>query len=242
MAHGQPDYGMYSLAQTIYRLADMGELAVRLGSIVTHDRRGDVIWFDDFEGGVEKWIRSGGGIGHEEVWSSEAARFGDFSLKLTTGDLTDDYAQGYRLHAYPALSKLGFESSIFGENVLMEVHWQIEVDTGSDIYRFEIKLDNSTGTWAYLNSGGTYTNLSPAKTLYMSLPMFHIVKLVVDPESCEYVRLIVDDYTYDLSGLVGYKDGTTTFEWMATLVKVITLTDYSRTLHLDSAIGTQNEP
>ncbi|GAI56753.1 unnamed protein product, partial [marine sediment metagenome] len=79
MAHGQPDFGMYQIAKTIYRLADMGELAVRLGSIVTHDRRGDVIWMDNFDSGIAKWYQFASDDDGLVEWSAERSRSGGFS-------------------------------------------------------------------------------------------------------------------------------------------------------------------
>jgi len=55
VAHGTPDWGVTAGARTVYQMTDLGELAVRLGSIVTHDRRGDVIFLEDFEEGMGRW-------------------------------------------------------------------------------------------------------------------------------------------------------------------------------------------
>jgi len=85
MAHGQPDYGMYTLANTIYRLTDMGELAARLGSINTYDRRGDVIFLDSFESGLTAWSPSSACTGSDLVQSAKHARSGGFSAKFVCG-------------------------------------------------------------------------------------------------------------------------------------------------------------
>jgi len=72
MAHGTPDWGVTASKKTIYSLHDMGELAVRLGSIVSFDRRGDVIFSDSFQNGLGKVYASGVGAGFE-CWPSVAS-------------------------------------------------------------------------------------------------------------------------------------------------------------------------
>ena len=76
MAGETPDYGRLSAQATVFPVTDLGELAARLGSIVSHDRRGDVIWLDGFEDGLDKWQPTTSGSGaavdlgdHETVGS-----------------------------------------------------------------------------------------------------------------------------------------------------------------------------
>ena len=116
MAHGQPDFGLYAVKKTVSGLADLGELAVRLGSIITFDRRGDIVWFDDFEGDVFKWERDPSGVDAAIIVSPEAARNGAFSAKLTTGNLADDHATILHHLPYPVTSRVGFEISFTVNN------------------------------------------------------------------------------------------------------------------------------
>ncbi|GAI06639.1 unnamed protein product, partial [marine sediment metagenome] len=44
MIHGHADYGAGAPGKTIYSMLDVGELAARLGSPVTSDRAGNVMW------------------------------------------------------------------------------------------------------------------------------------------------------------------------------------------------------
>ncbi|GAI49683.1 unnamed protein product, partial [marine sediment metagenome] len=64
MSRGQPDYGSSAVKEVAGTLADMGELAARLSSIVEYDRRGDVVYLDDFEEPVLKWSPLAAGAGY----------------------------------------------------------------------------------------------------------------------------------------------------------------------------------
>ena len=59
MGHGYPDYGTQGPVSTVHSIQDLGELAVRLGSIVTFDRRGNVLWLDGFDSGIGAWSKGG---------------------------------------------------------------------------------------------------------------------------------------------------------------------------------------
>ena len=60
--YGLPDYGMYAALENMGNLVDYGELATRLGSIVSFNREGNVIFWDDFEKTPIKWLNLTGGI------------------------------------------------------------------------------------------------------------------------------------------------------------------------------------
>ena len=59
MTHGVQDFGASSGQNSTYGLTDLGELAVRLGSPVSFDRRGDVVMMETFEDGLDAWVTDG---------------------------------------------------------------------------------------------------------------------------------------------------------------------------------------
>ena len=58
MPRGQADFGQYAVKEVSASISDMGEVAARLGSIDIYDKRGDVVFFDNFEGAFLRWNRS----------------------------------------------------------------------------------------------------------------------------------------------------------------------------------------
>ncbi|GAI16225.1 unnamed protein product, partial [marine sediment metagenome] len=111
MTHGGPDWGTPGPLKTIYTLEDMAELVARLGSIVTFDRRGNIIWLDDFEGTLGKWGIETEGAGYSAQLSAEAARSGGFSAKLISPDDEEDRIGLKRWFPLPVESNIGFEFS-----------------------------------------------------------------------------------------------------------------------------------
>ena len=55
MAHGAPDWFGTTPQGMVHRVADLAELAARLGSPDVFDRRGNVLFMDSFENGQNNW-------------------------------------------------------------------------------------------------------------------------------------------------------------------------------------------
>lgn len=242
MPHGQPDYGMYAPQETIAGLADMGELAVRLGSIVTFDRLGDVIDWDDFEGSAAKWniVPSGDGAG--AVISPVRAKSGSFCFMLTSGKTLDHNVGIYRFLAYPVLSRMGLEFS-YGSRAAAG-GWEMVLHLRHDSAGYLALLSYTYATRELVIAHGAVgVALIDTLTDYASLVYgFHTVKIVADFVTKKYVRLIFDDNVYDLSDYDLRLVGAAAPDFLsAVFIHTGDLID-NWDLHLDDYILTQNEP
>lgn len=243
MGHGYPDWGPTAPIATVYTLQDLAELAARLGSPVVFQRTGNVIFLETFDS-LAKVITETGGIGGSISISSEKALYGDFSCKMITGGAVGDYAVVRVRLAYPILSKIG-----------VEFCWHMPDDSSlSDIWLDVLLYDGTTSwwamvgwyvdddTWYYFDADGNEVPLSPTVAYFEGQTQFNHTKLVVDFEKKEYVRLVANNLTYNLTGkpLRPVASGLNA----QLLTRVVT---YARalggaTIFLDSMIVTQNEP
>ena len=244
MAHGAPDYGVSASKSTVYSLQDMAELAARLGSIVTFDRRGDVIWFDDFEDGIGKWSLDGLGTGNAQEWSSVTSRSRGFSLKLTCGSDNLMLAVAWRLFAFPTLSKHGFEFSFSypDEDQVKSISIWVAIYDGVNILEAELAYEREPKTLKYYGANYDYVNLRTDLSLYGDETLTHTFKLVLDPIKKEYVRAIVNERTYDLSGngMPYWADDRT--PRVEVLIGLLGVAGVNCIAYIDDFIFTQNEP
>jgi len=247
---GAPDYSPVKppgqiIPGPIYTLADMGELAVRLGSIVTFDRRGNVLWMDNFESGIEGWEDGSGDGNHSFSWNPTYHRSGGFCAKLTTDDDTDDNAFMLRRLPYPTLSKNGFEYSFINDIRRKEQYIRLDHYDGDDLLRGYLRWTQSTRTWAYYTGTsypGSWVDLAPVIKLEGLVPIFHTIKLVCDFENGEYVRLLVNDTVYDMSGIPLYSVGAGDSPQLVAYIMAVTDSDHATNAYIDDVIITQNEP
>lgn len=243
MAHGQPDFGLYAVKKTVHGLADNAELAARLGSIVTFDRRGDVLWLDGFESPVVKWIVTTDGAGGGAEVSPDAARNGGFSCKLTTDILTDDWVSLSHYLPYPVVSKIGIEVSFtMTTNLksLLVAEWLYD---GSDFHSAQVMYFSIDNKLQYLDNRGFFQDLVTDLDLYTAQTTFHTIKLVIDLETHKYVRVIFNETEYDMSALsyAHTPDPATIPNWRQQIT-ITTGVDAAQSVYVDDVILTQNEP
>lgn len=242
MPHGQPDFGMYAIAETIYRLSDMAELAVRLGSIDTFDRRGNVVWLDDFEDNLSKWNIVSLGTGAGAALSTDGCRNGAKSVKLTTGNAQNDYICITHYSPRPVLSKIGFEISFTTDEDLNAHFFYIIYYDGTNRHQALICYNPTTDKLYYYNENGAAQELASNLNLYAYSTHYHTLKLVVDLETDKYVRLLLDETEYDLSSYLIQESASATLPRLEVQYLVRTNVASSESVYAEDAIITQNEP
>lgn len=243
MPHGQPDYGMYAEKRTTYGLADMGELAARLGSIVTFDRRGDVIWYEDFEDTYNKWTLLSGVDTGTVAQSNERARRGDNSLKITTGALSGGATGSYHQEPYPVLSKVGFEAHCHIYHATITFRVRVSIYTGTQRLRGGLAYDKPNTKWQYHNSGGTWTDLITGVDYPTGNTLFVPCKLVIDPTAQTYVRGIFSNREEDMSAIgLQVTADLVTAPHIEVYIYGLSAGTANQICYFDDIIITQNEP
>ena len=241
MVHTLPDYSSKWRNETVFGVADMGELAARLKSIDTFDRRGNVIWLDDFEGTTNLWTM-GGGVGYVTALNVGAALTGSQSMIMTTGGIGgNNWAQIYRTLAYPVLSNIGWEISSTWDDDVLYFYWEMYLYNGTTSNHPSIRYNDTTHELLYLDDGNVYQVFATNVDMEMTTSSFNTCKLVVDFVNGYYQRFILNDVTYDLSAYPyrQFASGTTSRLLTYFIYHADGVTTPS--IYADSAIVTQNE-
>jgi len=242
MVHGGPDYGIYAPKTTIISIEDLGELAARLGSIVNFDRKGDVLWLDDFEDDISKWRSQLTGDRGSVLWSPNHPHSKGFSLKATTGETNEDEVSLTKWFASPVLSRIGCEYHFTSHEKLGYIAFANQIMPGTGRYTGSVKYTRATKTWQYYDATEGFTDLSPTMELEEGEYAYNAVKLVMDFTTNYYVSLIVNKTTYDLSS---YPLRSLDWAYEPGMRPQITIQNNSAAaaiIYFDNVIITQNEP
>lgn len=175
------------------------KLEVKPGSVSTFDRRGNVVWYDDFESTTLKWITSMDGAGAAVALSSAAARNGASSVKLTGGSDDSRFAAITKHVQLPVFKKVGIEASFtLDENV---DYLQMSLATVKlGIYTKAIVRVSQTDSKVYFyNSSEAMESIITGLSLRNFVDLFYTVKLVVDWENLKYARIMFENQEVDLS-------------------------------------------
>lgn len=218
------------------------ELAARLGSINTYDRRGDTLWMDDFEAATLKWPIDGDGTGWGVALSTTYARNGGQSVKLVTGDEDGDSTQILKYVPLPRLSTLGFELSFTANENMKEYYFRMVIFTGTRGQAAMIYYYPQTNTLVLIDEKEDPQPIATIRPLIPLAGLFHTFKMVVDYKTKKFLRCMLDNVEYDISSY-SYPDvSDPTFPHVLLSIQVMTNVASNQTAYVDDVIITQNEP
>lgn len=242
MAHGAPDWWGTEPTATVHQVQDAGELAVRLGSPVSHDRRGNVVFMDSFEHGFNKWLPATDGTDGSAVLSALLARTGAYSAKITGDSDPTKYMSLYRIMPIPVEGKVGVEVSFTVSGDMDRIEARAVIDNRTDLMRAGVRYNQTDGDFEYYNSAGGWTDIDADVAPYAFGGAFHTMKFVFDTSINEYVRAILNHEEHDILGNAIEVAATGAVENMAIWIEVYSDTGENPVIHVEDIIVTQNEP
>jgi len=242
MVHTLPDYTTKYRLTRFFANIDDAELAVRLGSPVTMDRRGSVVWYDPFETVFNKWaVNYSVGTGWTGL-SHNTANHGDSSLLVRTPDDSN---------AITMLSK--YMNSIKGERIGLEISWSSEDDyprIGLGYYQYDGRNYTQGILWFYTQTDKMYiqddtptlveiaSNVGWAEELHA----WYTMKFVVDITKGKYVRAIFNNDEYDISATNLTKTASANPDTLLLQLIVWHTDNWAHDVYLDDFILTTDEP
>lgn len=221
-----------------------GELAARLGSIKHYEKRGEVVFMDDFEGSTFKWIEGGTGTGNSVARSNDIARSGDFSIKMIAGDAVDNYSDIRIQLMLPTQSRLGFEFSFLMKTDIKYIEARLFLYTGTVRQTAYVRYDPQNNKLQYQDNALAWQDIATDVDVYEgSNVLFNTMKLVIDYDAIEYLRLFFNNTEYDLSDIAMYSTGSSIQYHLMWGIKVYNNKNGSNPyIYVDDFILTQNEP
>jgi hypothetical protein len=228
---------------------DLPELAARLGALSNFDRRGQVIWQDDFAGTQLKWQKTiTGGVADISLTGVNPL-YGDQCVRIKTDAAVDDVATISRALWLPANTILGAEFSFRWQNGDddVETEFQLELYTGVRRYLASIKLGYSSGPAfasgiSYLNTAGADIFLIGDSWKPYMTDTWHKLKFIINTDDKKWVGLMIDNMVINMRTYNLFYAASAALPHT-----LLTVNHYSRNLavskvmHIGHAIMTQNE-
>lgn len=175
------------------------ELAVRLGSTVAYDRRGQVFFMENFEYGWARWTAHLEGVGKAAVLDPTTSASGGYSVKLTAGTTLGKFAYLlYRRGVLP-VGRVGIEFSFAVPGTVNWVFLNMSLDNGVAYYRSKFLWEQATDDLQINVAGLGMTSVGTAKIVEQHKGRYNTVKMVVDLTTDEYVRLLFNQQEIDIS-------------------------------------------
>ena len=199
MPHGARDDANVEIDVDQYRLDDMAELAARLGSIVTIQRSGKVVFLDDFESGLGGWTTSFRAAGGQVVISNNATYQGGCSSRLDSGIGAIPTTTMTKWIPAFEWSSAGIACMWLVDNDLLSLTWVIKRYSGTRLTTWKVLYTRAAGTLSYFNAAGAPVVFATPGILAAGYKSFHAFKFVCDMTGVNYGRFYLDGVHYDLS-------------------------------------------
>lgn len=246
---GLPDYAQpMPVGQVpvgpIYTSTDVAELAARLGSINKFDRRGNVIFLDDFVDELG-WETTGTfASGYTVTRSTITTKSGGVSCKLVVP--ASSYAQIGKWLPYPVLSRIGYEIAFVHSDNADTYNWYMYLSDGTDTYATAVRITDITASVGTLQIyvGAGWIDIATV-SLYGKHGMFHILKVAGDFTSANrrYTRVIFNESEYGISShTLDTSAPVVALPYIRLIAKVTAKAVGTATVFMDDVIVTQNEP
>jgi len=241
MGKDHPDWGGVYNDTQFYPLFDMAELAARLGSPITYDRRGALIWCYDFSHG----------IGHVTLNTTLGATYAldatywerpPFSLKLITGANALSQVYVARRLSTPQPDLVGAQVSIlFGDNV-DGCYLYLDHYTGALRRYAQVQVDLPNRDFKVYDKDTGSVTLNTDIPDLASAAYFARLKVVADLNTHKYVRALLDDNEYDCSAYEMGSQADTTAPRVELMVLLTNNGATEAVIYVDSLILTAAEP
>ncbi len=240
--HGTPDFWGQGPKSTTYGLNDMAELAVRLGSPMNYDRRGEIVWYTNFDNGGQEFLVSTSGTGAGSYLTSYFPYQGGLSMCLKTGSESGMVALGTAYLIYPVLGGIGLEVTFAADGYTDYINFQVRIHTGSLKHEYNVRFTKSANMFAVKADDGNYHDIGGFALTTTGGVIFTHLKVVFDILTGRYVRLMVNDNTYDISAYLPYTEASALSRGLYLGLQVVNGSSGASVLKLDNVIVTQNEP
>ena len=237
-----PDYSKYLPNSNRFSLQDMGELAARLGSVSVFDRRGEVLWYDNFSYGMGGFATGAFGTGSSVALSSIYTHRFPFSLLLRSGSTSALTALIEKFIGTFGSPRFGIELGFaYGSNADY-IQVLLGANQFGSAYKGILRIFADTGIIKVLDENAVYRTVGTCFTFITDPPSFLNIKLVIDFELNKYIRLMVNSQSFDLTPYDIRNDGDASVGQVHIAVYNVGDNGQNSNMYVSYIIVTANEP
>ncbi len=240
MARGLPDDANVLGYGNVYRSDDVTELAARLGSPLTYERRGNVLHSETFALGAATWTVERDGNPETSILSADYNIVGGAALLLANTSGSPELLVATR--SLPLFSDARYGLFVMASMGTGTVAFQVAVVhyDGTHKWTYIVKLSSTLETLLYGIEGGSDVELTDVLDFFSGEANFHALALIVDTADNAWRQVTMDGTLYDLTGITPYKANSGTAPRMDLVFTVIPENSAGAGVVIDSVVLVQN--
>lgn len=219
----------------------IGELAARLGTPISWDRRGQVVQVTTFEDGFSHCAKGTYGTGSAVALDPTFWVYGGYSCKLTAGSVAGAYASVTTYTDFSPASRLGFEVVTSWTSVPKYLYFIFKVWDGTNEYRAQLRYNRDTGYIQFYSGDGTWVTTEPFGQPAVG-QAFYSIKGVIDLSVLKWVRMLYNGTEYTWGGKNLWHSAVPSNKYATLTVRAEGDTSGPYDVYVDRMIITTNEP
>lgn len=220
----------------------MSELAVRLGSPVTFDRSGNVLFQECFEGGLANWEHNSYPSGANAVPTARFHSIKPYAIKLHTTTDDNSYSGIKRGLPFPYLSRMGFEFHYKQIAAINNLFIRLYFYTGTKVYTVTLELKQNDDEIVLTGHPNIPNVICNYKLSQVNYAPFHVFKIVFDLSTGYHYRMVIDDLDYNISSITIPYGATSIKAHMYILFYLYSFEESAKTCYIDNLVLTIDEP
>lgn len=216
---------------------------VNVASIVadTYDRKGTIIWYDNFEDVFNKWETDGSGTGNSVDITSDAALYHDSSCMLACGSTANLYSLIKKSLSLPADGNIGLQLSYSIDAAFTKLEIYINKYTGTQLKIGGLQIDRTNNRLQYIGDSGSWVTLETDLDFLFGTTRWYTAKMVLNFDTNKYVRILHRDKTFSLDN--NLRVLSSSFPSCTNIqVKATGTAAFNAKVYVDNVILTQYEP
>jgi len=192
------------------------ELAARLNRlVVSYDRRGQTLFWDDFRDGLGAWTTGGSNGGTAALQTTDALQ-GVNCMALNTPASAAATASAYIYLPRPVpTSGIGFGVCFSYTDSPWYITVKVEYGDGTSFRRAILDLNMSGAKLYYWGDNAAYNEFSDWEAGATGANVWHYAKVAFSLDTNKYLYAVVDGVEYDLSAYDVYETASSTVIFMA---------------------------
>jgi hypothetical protein len=237
-----PDYTKEITLTGLAGFTGLEELAVRLGSIVPWDMKGNIVLMEDFESELTEWT-DGSDSPCTATRSSRHKFSGDWSLKLNyPSALGVKNIRAYRDFHFPGMVKYAaFARFCLGDG--SNIPWLfLELYNSETLYIIDLRWDGSNITFSVITTGGAYQDIPGCLTFIPGIDTWFPIMITFDLKSGYYDKLYISGQEFDISDIPLYSEPSVGRTWGYFEVGVQQASEGAIATYVDDIIIAKNVP
>ncbi len=216
------------------------ELAARLGSPASGDRRGQVIFMDPGGVNAAQYGHTSSGADSAFAEYGNGASIQPLCYRLLAGPAEDDFISLSKYVPYETPAGVGLELLLARDTKVKTFSMSMIIQDGVNVTQGGIQVDVVAGKVKYYDSTGTWTDLvTIVAGSSLSSPI--LLKVRMDPTTGKYLDARVDNTRTDMSALALQVTATATAKLVYTNLVLKCATSGTTTAYLNNLIITGAE-